>query len=219
MESYQCYCIWLWDSRATRMYDTITWIPTKTTMSLATTADLILVDIKDIQQALQQAPSGIHVPPSHVAVLKQLIEVLTASNICKNEGPAPSPHESLRVEPSQAHVIASKEVDHAPLRVDQPPRKVHFVPVPSMTAKTTYKTIIDIQKAQCCKQQRAQPPKPISQAKTVHPKKSKHCAPLLAATHHYEMQSKGKLNTPLVSPRIALLGTAVNPDTSKIAEY
>jgi hypothetical protein len=60
---------------ATRICDTITWLPTKITMSLATTADLILAGIIDIKQALQQAPSGLHMPPSHVAALKQLIDV------------------------------------------------------------------------------------------------------------------------------------------------
>jgi hypothetical protein len=53
----------------------------------------------------------------------------------------------------------------------------------------------------------------------MYPNKNKHCAPLPAATHCYETRSKGKLNQPLVSPQIALLCTAVNPDTGKIAEY
>jgi hypothetical protein len=53
----------------------------------------------------------------------------------------------------------------------------------------------------------------------VHPNKTKHRIPLPADTHHYETRSKGKLNQPLVSPQIALLGTAVNPDTGKIAKY
>jgi hypothetical protein len=70
------------------------WIPTKITMLLATTADLILVDIMDIQQALQQASSGLYVPPSHVAALKQLIEALTSSTICRDEDPAPNPQQS-----------------------------------------------------------------------------------------------------------------------------
>jgi hypothetical protein len=227
MESYQCYCIWFWDSRATRICDTITWLPTKITMPLATTADLILAGIMDIQQALQHAPSGLHVPPSHVAALKQLIDILMAGIICKDEDPAPNPQQSLRVKPSQAHVIASQEVNHAPLRVDKPSSgqekmllcKVHFAPVPSMTAKPTYETTTGTKGAQCCKQQCVLPLKPISQAKTVYSKKSTHHALPPAAIHCYETRSKGKLNQPLASPQIALLGTAVNPDTGKIAEY
>jgi hypothetical protein len=51
------------------------------------------------------------------------------------------------VEPSQAHVIASKEVKHAPLRVDKPPPKVHFAPLPIMTAKPLETTAIDVSNA------------------------------------------------------------------------
>ena len=39
-------------------------------MPIATTADLILAGIMDIQQALQQAPAGLNIPPSHVAALQ-----------------------------------------------------------------------------------------------------------------------------------------------------
>jgi hypothetical protein len=49
MKSYQCYCIWLWDSKATCICDIFTWLPTKITMLLATTADLVLAGIMDIQ--------------------------------------------------------------------------------------------------------------------------------------------------------------------------
>jgi hypothetical protein len=121
MKSYQYYCIWLWHSRAIRICDTIMWLPTKITMPLATTIDLILAGIMDIQQALQHAPYGLHVPPSHFAALKQLIEVFMANTICKDEDPAPNPQQSLRVEPSQTLVIASQKVNHPPLRVDKPP--------------------------------------------------------------------------------------------------
>jgi hypothetical protein len=157
---------------------------------------------------------------SHVAALKQLIDVLTASTICKDEGHDPNPYESLTVEPSKPPVIASQEEDYPPLRVDKKlPCKVHFAPVPSTTAKPTYKRITGIWGTPCCRQHLLQPPKPISQAKTVHPQKSTHRAPVPTISHHYKMRSKGKLNMPIVFRQTALLGTAVNPDTRKIAEY
>ena len=31
-DAYRCYTLWLWDTRATRICDTLTWFPTKTTM-------------------------------------------------------------------------------------------------------------------------------------------------------------------------------------------
>jgi hypothetical protein len=167
-------------------------------------------------------------PPSHVAALKQWIEVLMASTTCKDEDSAPNPRESLRMEPSRSPVIVLQEDEFPPLRVDKPSSvqenkkhscKVHFAPVPSTTMKPTYKNTRGSQGAQHYKHQRALPPNPISQAKTVHPKKSTHCAPTPVTTHCYKTRRKGKLNTPIVSPQIALPGTAVNPDTGKIAEH
>jgi hypothetical protein len=86
-------------------------------MLLATTTDFILAGIKNIQQALHQAPSGINVPPSHVAALKRLIDVFTGSTICKDEDPAPNPQQSLRVERRQTPVSASKDSNYPPLRL------------------------------------------------------------------------------------------------------
>jgi hypothetical protein len=76
------------------------WLPMLITMPLATTANLILAGIMDIQQALHHGSSGLHMQPSHVVALKQLINVLMASAICKDEGHTPNPHQSLRVVPS-----------------------------------------------------------------------------------------------------------------------
>ena len=70
-------------------------------MPIATTADLILAGIMDIQQALQQAPAGLNIPPSHVAALQQLIEVLTSSTLSKDEAAVTPPQQPLRVESKQ----------------------------------------------------------------------------------------------------------------------
>jgi hypothetical protein len=154
MESYRCYRIWLWDSSATRMCDTITGLPTKITMPLATTADLILAGIMDIQQALLSAPSDLHIPPSHVAALKQLTEVLTASTTCKPEVSALPPHESLRVD--SRHITHGKSIVDSPppLRVESPTLEpnvtkksslnVHFVSTPSTTSQPAYKNTTGI---------------------------------------------------------------------------
>ena len=72
-------------------------------MPIATTADLILAGIMDIQQALQQTPADLHIPPSHVAALKQLMEVLTSSTIGKDEVAVPPPQTPLRVEGKPAN--------------------------------------------------------------------------------------------------------------------
>jgi hypothetical protein len=53
----------LWDSQAACICNTITWFPTKIVIPLASTADLVLAGITDIQQALLKPPPGLHVPP------------------------------------------------------------------------------------------------------------------------------------------------------------
>jgi hypothetical protein len=163
MESYRCYRIWLWDSMATHNCDALTWLPMKITMPIANTADLILAGIMDIQQAIHQAPADLHIPPSHVAALKQLTEVLTSSSVLKDEAPNPKPHESLRVEEKQSSEI-SKPANPPSLRVEEavpkesldkkPYLKVHFAPVSSTTMQPTYKGTTGIQGNQRWRQHR-----------------------------------------------------------------
>ena len=225
MESYRCYRIWLWDSRATRICDTLTWFPTKITMPLATTADLILAGIMDIQQALQQAPADLHIPPSHVAALKQLIEVLTSSTLVKDEGSMPPPQEPLRVEskpveePANPPALRVEEAKSPQGITKKPTLKVQFAPLPTTTMQPTYKDTTGIRGNQRRRQHRHHRPQPLSTAKVNHPRKGTHRAPVSVPTHRYETRSKVKLSQTQGPPAIALLGSAVNPDTGKIAEY
>ena len=230
MESYRCYRIWLWDSRSTRICDTITWFPTKIVMPLASTADLVLAGITDIQQALLKPPPGFHLPPTHVSALKQLTEVLTAIPLSSPEHIAP-----LRV--GDHHPIASTiEVTAPPLRVETPPTvlpsppiaipKVHFAPAPSDTMQPTYHNSTGIQGTQRRRTQRANPRQPLSTSATLHPRRSTRRPPAPASTHTYNTRSKSKASTPHVAftrgshpPAYALLGNAINPDTGTIAEY
>jgi hypothetical protein len=71
---------------------------------------------------------------------------------------------------------------------------------------------LSVQGAQRRRQQRQHCPQTLSRAQTVHPRKTTQRHHVPVATHQYPTQSKGTL-------QIALLGTAVNPDTGKIAEY
>jgi hypothetical protein len=71
----------------------------------------------DIQQALPKSPPGFHLPPNHVAALKQLTDVLTSVSILDNDIPSyPEPNAPLRV--AEHHPNASSmEVNAPPLRV------------------------------------------------------------------------------------------------------
>ena len=81
LDSYRCYKVWIWATRQERICDTLSWFPSnRITMPLATSADLIAAGIADIADALKNPTpdaSLIKLPPSHVAALKNLADVLT----------------------------------------------------------------------------------------------------------------------------------------------
>jgi len=80
LDSYRCYTVWIWETRAERICDTISWFPTKVTMPLASSNDLILAGIQDILHAFTHPSPGSPLAPltdSHVDSLRQLTTVLT----------------------------------------------------------------------------------------------------------------------------------------------
>ena len=162
LESYRCYTVWLWDTRAMRICDTLTWFPTKTTMPLASSKDLILAGVHDILHALQHPSPGSPLAPltdSHHNVLVQLRSILTSvaspqpppasartsptsSSIVSPVPIAipPQPDAPLRVDTTThidaapLRVDATASIDAAPLRVPTPQRKaVTFAPLPTPT--------------------------------------------------------------------------------------
>jgi hypothetical protein len=54
LESYRCYEVWIWGTRAVRTCDTVTWFPTKVMMSKSSSTDLILASLQDIAHALNK---------------------------------------------------------------------------------------------------------------------------------------------------------------------
>ena len=119
LESYRCYTVWLWETRATRLCDTLTWFPTKVTMPLASSNDLILAGVHDILHALQHPSPGSPLAPltdSHHEALVQLATLLTSlarppaalPTMLTSTAPTPDPASDplLRVVPSP---IASPE--------------------------------------------------------------------------------------------------------------
>ncbi|KAI2496471.1 hypothetical protein MHU86_18012 [Fragilaria crotonensis] len=81
LDSYRCYTVWMWDTRATRVCDTLAWFPTKCPMPLASSTDLILAGIRDILHALRNPTPGSPLAPltdSHYDALTQLTSILTS---------------------------------------------------------------------------------------------------------------------------------------------
>jgi hypothetical protein len=95
----------------------------------ASTADLVLAGITDIQQAILRPAPGLHLPPADVSTLKQLTEVLTSVIMTDNEHtPIPKTVTSLRMD--SLHTIASSiDVEVPPLRVVAPLSSYQGVPL------------------------------------------------------------------------------------------
>ena len=144
-ESYRCYKVWVWETRATRICDTISWFPTKITMPLASPTDLILAGVQDIVQALNDpAPATVfkNLNDSHVEALRQLTSLLTGITPSGNAAVKEplTPAKSLRVVstldplPSGNNAPATPALT-TPLRVvPQPSATVHVHAAPLKAA-------------------------------------------------------------------------------------
>jgi hypothetical protein len=121
MDSYQCYCIWVWDSKTACICNTISCFPTKIVIPLAFTADCAPAGITDIHQDLYKPAPELHHPPNHISALKQLTEVLMSVAMTDNAHTL-SPKNAMPLRVESLHPIATCiEVDALSLRVVIPP--------------------------------------------------------------------------------------------------
>ena len=104
LKSYRCYRAWIPDTRRERICDTLEWFPSKVTLPLASSLDLVIAAANDIVHALNNPSAGSPLAPltdSEATALRNLAEILT--NRCDNPPPStvdqrlPAP--PLRVEP------------------------------------------------------------------------------------------------------------------------
>jgi len=220
LESYRCYSVWLWETRATRICDTLTWFPTKTTMPLASSNDLILAGIQDILHALQHPSAGSPLAPltdSHHAALMQLTSILstiaappdapatrppepadTPPVVPPSVTPNPLPVTSLRVATPLATTVPLSPQPTAPtdasLRVPTSSKTVTFAPLPTPTTGLTFANSTGAtgkQRRRIRRQSNAS--STTHPAKTVHPSKlSPPIRPRIGASHQHATRS----NTP-----------------------
>jgi hypothetical protein len=215
LESYRCYTVWLWDTRATRVCDTLAWFPTKVPLPLASSNDLILAGIHDILHALRNPSAGSPLAPltdSHVDALTTLTTLLTsivapASTLSplpstlavpNNNGIDPfPPHPPLKVAPAASaptDILPSPPPD-PPLRVGVPatslrvaPTKgVTFAPLPADGTGATFDNSTGARGTRRRRNRRTRAPPPtLKSAQTVHPSKTRR---LVASTrdpiHHH----------------------------------
>ena len=232
MDSYRCYNIWIWDSRATRICDTVSWFPTKVTMPLASSTDLIVAGIKDIHHALLHPSPGSPLAPltdSHTKALRQLTEVLTSiAAPALNSPPHAAITNGTSAPPLRVGPSTSSSTIAPPLRVipTTPPapivttvqsqRQVNFAPLPSTTMLDTFITSTGIQGNRNRKARRHHPPKPLSASHTVHPNKTGRATTSTprqrnTPTHHHGTRSKHTLHHVAATARRLIVAAAAPP--------
>jgi hypothetical protein len=111
LESCRCCTIWIEETRAIRACDTLSWLPTKVTMPLLSSNDLMLAGVQDILEALRNPWLRSPLDPlidSHVTTLKILSELIT--------GLLPVPKPLLATEPAPTPPL--RVAAEPPLRVD-----------------------------------------------------------------------------------------------------
>jgi hypothetical protein len=236
LESYRCYTVWLWDTRATRVCDTLTWFPTKTTMPLASSTDLILAGVKDIIQALRNPSPGSPLAPltdSHHKALVQLTSILT-SVACADVHPT-LPDEPAQVAPLQelpptpSCPDLSLRVGSLPTIVTPPDpvppadtllrvpivKVVRFAPLPTPPTGTTFDNstgTIGTKRRRARRQ--SMPTEAAQPAKTIHPNKMRPVAtPRRVAVHHHGTRSK-PLNHVAACARALLVDAARVPQST-----
>ena len=64
LESYQCYNIWIWDTQHECICDTVSWFPTKFTMPLASSTDLVIAGLHNIVHTLNHPSTNSPLAPS-----------------------------------------------------------------------------------------------------------------------------------------------------------
>jgi hypothetical protein len=76
---YRCCRVWIWETKREHICDTLKWFPTKVTMPLASSMDLVMAGIKDIVHALHNLLANSPLSPftdSKVAILQNLTNLL-----------------------------------------------------------------------------------------------------------------------------------------------
>jgi hypothetical protein len=92
LESYQCFKVWIWDTRNERVCDTLEWFPSKVTLPLASSIDLIIAAANDMVHALNHPSAGSPLAPlanSEVETLRNIAEIFKH---CNSTAATPAAH-------------------------------------------------------------------------------------------------------------------------------
>jgi hypothetical protein len=93
VDSYRCHKVWIWETRAKQICDAVSWFPTKVTMPLASSNDLILASLADLTHAIANPSASSPLAPltvSHVATLQLIQTLLTGLATPVTASPVPA---------------------------------------------------------------------------------------------------------------------------------
>ncbi|CAJ1934140.1 unnamed protein product [Cylindrotheca closterium] len=280
MDSYRCYRIWIYDTRAIRICDTVTWFPTKVRMPDSSSNAIIMSALQDIKHALLHPSPRTPIAPrsdSMTEALRQLVEVIENVQLPR-EPPAPllrvpkenqtttapatqlpipvsSPPPALKHHDLQDDTHSIRPVPNNDNRADAPtnaptlippdiepttPKTVQWKPpandpaiattprlfpkeswpTPTYGALTSPAVRATKRKARRLTnqtKQNMQQTAPRSKPMVLAPKRRS--TRTTKPTYKKSVQANASSFTPLTDPHYCLHGTAINPDTGKVAEY
>ena len=226
LDSYRCYRIWIWTTRNIRICDTVAWFPTKVTMPLASSTDLILAGIQDIVHALKNPSHGSPLAPrtdSQVQALMDLTNLLT--NITAKAPPSEKLVTNQSVPPLR---VVEQPVPTNENNVEQPvPTNEDSVEQPVMTEDTPALRVEAPAQAELLAPTNTDngtydnSTGPIGKKRRHNQRKNKKTNP--KSTNPSPAIANYVTSTELVLPdegiHYCLHGTAINPDTGTIADY
>ena len=144
LDSYRCHRVWIWETRLERICDTISWFPTKVTMPLASSNDIILASLLDLTNAISNPSASSPLAPladSHVAALQLLTKLLTGlatpapalAPLASPTSPAPALRVPSPASPSPAPaLVVPSPASPSPAPALRVPSPINASPTPAL---------------------------------------------------------------------------------------
>ena len=141
LNHYRCYRVWVDETSAERIADTLAWFPTQFPMPTASSADAAVAAARDLIRALQHPSLASPLAPigdSHHAALQQLAEIFSQVTDATAQMPEEKPTDvpSLDIAPAFASAVAPPRVVFAQgeLQAVEPPAAPPIAVVPATGA-------------------------------------------------------------------------------------
>jgi hypothetical protein len=228
LDSYRCYRVWIIETRDTRIIDTLEWFPKHVPMPASGSNDRILAALKDILHALRHPSPATPLAPrtdSQTQAITDLVTLLTKTCTVDDTSDAitlPLPRVPINVttEPiAELPTLPSDALPRVPLATI--PEQIDTPSIP-LDVPATYNNMTGPRGRRHRRTQRRnkQAIAPTAAPTATVPRRSartpKPKVPFAAATTSSSIAPVSAYgNIPLV----AFHGTAINPDTGRVAEY